>query len=126
MGREQRWNARLYRAVGRLLDDGGELALELGRLGNPSLADALRRQLGTLVLGLADGTPREVEPMVEAVQRTLDLAFRRVGVRKEVVQAYRALEVVDGLLAVRAPVGGPAVVREPPADPTTAAWRGPV
>ncbi len=122
MGREQRWNFELYGAVERLLDEGGELSSFLKEQELPALAELLRRQLGGLVLGLADGGPTEVDALVGCVQRTLDLAFRRVGVRRELIGAYRALEEVEGLLTVRERGDGPVVVREPPPDQTTVAW----
>jgi len=122
MGWEQRRNIARYEAARVLLDRCGEVCAKLGNGELLYHADGLRRQLGWLVLALADGRIEDAMSASEAVERSLDVVLRRVGVRRDVLLAFEALETLQEALRVR-DTARPTVNEVPPmGDWTTAVW----
>jgi len=129
MGHEQRVNIARYQAAQQLLDRGVALTVVLQKRGMSSHGELLRRELGGLVLALADGRLEEARALATCVERTLDVVVRRLGVRRQVLEAFEALDTLERALAPARPEVGPALAREPmPAigDWTTAVWERPM
>ncbi len=122
MGWEQRRNIARYEAARELLDRCGELCAKLGNGELLYHADGVRRQLGWLVLALADGRIDDAMAEADAVERSLDVVLRRVGVRRDVLLAFDALATLQETLRER-DTAKPTVNKVPPmGDWTTAVW----
>lgn len=121
MSEANRKNIELYLATERLLQHGGRTAERLSERGHVALARALEAQLSSLVTGLAVGQRRELAWVLECLQMTLDLAFRRLGIWSDLISAFAALErVEERVFFPEERDGPPRVVWEPPDDETRA------
>jgi hypothetical protein len=121
MGRSNVNNIELYMATDRLLEHGGRTAQRLSDRGYVSLATALRGQLSSLVAGLAMGQRKELLWILQCLEFTLDMAFKRLGIWGDLVSAFAALERVEHRVWFPEERDGPpTVVRDAPDDETQA------